>query len=149
MVESDSAPGLAARHQGWNIAGILALLAVATAGVLHLRGFGGAFLSDDYGYLHVIAHADREHHLAQWVLARFVEPVAAGNFAYRPITALTWALDWRVSGPWAAGWRLQSLALHLASAAAVATGRSSRRASVALQRAQRHPRPFRRRCAQA
>src|SRR5437762_753893 len=99
MVESDSAPGLAARHRGWNIAGILALLAVATAGVLHLRGFGGAFLSDDYGYLHVIAHADREHHLAQWVLARFVEPVATGNFAYRPITALTWALDWRVSGP--------------------------------------------------
>ena len=119
MVDNNSAPGLAARHRGWNIAGILALLAVATAGVLHLRGFGGAFLSDDYGYLHVIAHADREHHLAQWVLARFVEPVAAGNFAYRPITALTWALDWRVSGPWAAGWRLQSLALHLASAAAV------------------------------
>ena len=118
-LENDASPWLGASHRGWHIAGILAVLAVATVGVLHLRGFGGAFLGDDYGYLHVIAHTDREHHLAEWLLARFVEPLGSGNFAYRPITVLTWALDWRVSGSWAAGWRLQSLVLHLASAAIV------------------------------
>jgi hypothetical protein len=101
------------------VAGILAAVAVATTVVLHVRGFAGAFLSDDFGYLHVIAHTDRELHLARWALARFIEPLGSGNFAYRPIAVLTWTIDWRVFGAWAAGWRMHSLALHLASAALV------------------------------
>ena len=117
--ENDAAIGLPAHHRGWHIAGILAALAVATTIVLHVRGFAGAFLSDDFGYLHVIAHADREQLLAKWVFTRFVEPLGAGNFAYRPIAAVTWAIDWRVFGTWAAGWRMHSLALHLANAALV------------------------------
>ncbi len=117
--ENDAAIGLPAHHRGWHIAGLLAALAVATTVVLHVRGFAGAFLSDDFGYLHVIAHADREQLLAKWVFTRFVEPLGAGNFAYRPIAAVTWAIDWRVFGAWAAGWRMHSLALHLANAALV------------------------------
>jgi len=117
--ENDAAIGLPAHHWGWHIAGLLAALAVATTVVLHVRGFAGAFLSDDFGYLHVIAHADREQLLAKWVFTRFVEPLGAGNFAYRPIAAITWAIDWRVFGTWAAGWRMHSLALHLANAALV------------------------------
>ncbi len=117
--ENDAAIGLPAHHRGWHIAGLLAALAVATTVVLHVRGFAGAFLSDDFGYLHVIAHADREQLLAKWVFTRFVEPLGAGNFAYRPIAAITWAIDWRVFGAWAAGWRMHSLALHLANAALV------------------------------
>ncbi len=79
--ENDAAIGLPPHHRGWHIAGVLAALAVATTVVLHVRGFAGAFLSDDFGYLHVIAHADREQLLVKWVLTRFVEPLGAGNYA--------------------------------------------------------------------
>ena len=106
-------------HRSWRVAGVLAALATAATVLLHLRGFAGAFLSDDYGYVHVIAHMDQDQVLAKWALAHLVEPVAAGNFAYRPLTILSWVIDWMIFGSWAAGWRIQSLMLHLASTALV------------------------------
>src|SRR5258708_39182121 len=118
MPPQDSAPWLHAPHRGWHVAGVLTVVAIATTVVLHLRGLPGAFLSDDFGHLHSIAHLDREHLLAKSVLAHFIEPVG-GNFAYRPIAFLTWAIDWRVFGAWAAGWRMQGLVAHLANAGLV------------------------------
>jgi hypothetical protein len=105
--------------RGWRVAGLLAALTTAATALLHLRGFAGAFLSDDFGYVHVIAHMDQDRVLANWAFAHLVEPVAAGNFAYRPITILSWVIDWKLFGSWAAGWRIQSLLLHLANTALV------------------------------
>ena len=109
----------AVRHRGLTLAGMLAALAVVASAALHLRGFGGAFLSDDFGHLDIIAHADRGHVLAGRLLAHFVEPLGSGNYAYRPLAFLSYAIDWRLFGAWAPGWRATSLALHFASAALV------------------------------
>jgi hypothetical protein len=106
-------------HRGWQTVSVLGCLAVAASALLHVRGFAGAFLSDDYGYVHVISHMDRDHVLAKYALGHFFAPVAAGNFAYRPLTILSWVIDWLVFGAWPAGWRIQSLMFHLANTALV------------------------------
>ena len=94
-------------------------LVVAIVVFLDVRGITGSFLSDDFAHLHVIAHMDRDHALGAWVLARFVEPLGSGNFAYRPIVFLCYAIEWRLFGAWAAGWRITSLLVHLANIAIV------------------------------
>jgi hypothetical protein len=115
--QGNSAPVRAAADPRFH-AVIVAALAVAATCVLHLRGFGGAFLSDDLTHLYFIAHMDREHLLAKWAIARFVDPLSSGDFpylqfAYRPIAFLSNAIEWRVFGTWAPGWRIANLTLHL------------------------------------
>jgi hypothetical protein len=105
-----------ASPRSWRLAGLLAGLAVLASAALHLRAAGGAFLSDDFGYVYVISHMDRDHLLAKWTLARFVGDMGIGNFAYRPATVVSWVIDWRLFGAWAAGWHIHSLLLHLVNA---------------------------------
>jgi hypothetical protein len=100
-------------------AGALALAAIALCAALHLRAFGGAFLGDDMAHLNVIATMDRQHALGQWLLARFVEPLGNGNFAWRPLAFLSYAAEWRVFGTWVPGWRAVELLLHLCNTALV------------------------------
>jgi hypothetical protein len=115
-----------------------ALLGVAVIAVvwLHVRGLPGSFLSDDFAHLDFIARADRDGRLGAWLLDRFVAGLDNGNYAFRPLAFLSYALDWRLYGAHPAGWHATNLLLHLATVALVyrlasrwtgtATGRAGR-----------------------
>jgi hypothetical protein len=90
--------------------GAAVIVAVA---VLNLRGLPGSWLSDDFSHFNIIAQADREGRLSEWLLGNFVRPLDNGNFAYRPILFLSYALDWRLWGANATGGHLVNLVLHL------------------------------------
>ncbi len=97
----------------------LLLLAAALAVVLvaHLRGIGGAFLSDDYAHLGWIHDASERGTLWSWTLSRFYLPLGSGNYAYRPLAFATYVLDWIAYGANATGWHVTNLILHGVNAA--------------------------------
>jgi hypothetical protein len=86
---------------------------------LHVRGLPGSFLSDDFAHLDFIARADRDGRLGAWLLDRFVAGLDNGNYAFRPLAFLSYALDWRLHGAHPAGWHATNLLLHLATVALV------------------------------
>jgi hypothetical protein len=92
--------------------GAAVIVAVA---VLNLRGLPGSWLGDDFSHFNIIAQTDREGRLSEWLLGNFVRPLDNGNFAYRPILFLSYALDWRLWGANAIGGHLVNLVLHLAN----------------------------------
>ncbi|MEO8753866.1 MAG: hypothetical protein ABI624_14450 [Casimicrobiaceae bacterium] len=87
----------------------LAITALAAL-ALQLYNVAGTFLSDDFGHLGVIARFAERDALGAWTLARFYEPLDSGNFAYRPLAFVTYALDWVAWRGNALGWRATSLA---------------------------------------
>ena len=99
--------------------GLLLLLAAALAAVLvaHLRGIGGAFLSDDYAHLGWVHDASERGTLWSWTLSRFWLPLGSGNYAYRPLAFATYALDWIAYGANTTGWHVTNLILHGVNAA--------------------------------
>jgi hypothetical protein len=100
-------------------AALIALLATAIVVALHVRGLPGSFLSDDFGHLATIALLDRDGKLGAWLAERFVDQLHNGNFAYRPILFISYAIDWRAFGASAAPAHVENLVLHLADAALV------------------------------
>ncbi|MBK7742395.1 MAG: hypothetical protein IPI40_01340 [Betaproteobacteria bacterium] len=100
----------------WAVFAMVVVLVVVT---LHARGWPGGFLSDDFSHLDWIHRADLEHRLGEWTLQRFWQPLASGNFAWRPLAFASYVLDWRLFGTTAAGWQATNLALHLANVALV------------------------------
>lgn len=100
----------------WAVFAMVVVLVVVT---LHARGWPGGFLSDDFSHLDWIYRADLEHGLGGWTLQRFWQPLASGNFAWRPLAFASYVLDWRLFGATAAGWQASNLALHLANVALV------------------------------
>ncbi len=99
-------------------AGVLAATVLAVV-VLHARGLSGGFLSDDFGILDLMSRHDREGTLGAWLVARFFGPLGSGNFGYRPLGLVSYAIDWRLFGASPGGWHLTSLLLHLANVALV------------------------------
>src|SRR4249920_3338160 len=93
---------------------LLLLLAATLAVVLaaHLRGIGGAFLSDDYAHLGWVHDASERGTLWSWTLSRFYLPLGSGNYAYRPLAFATYVLDWSAYGANATGWHVTNLILH-------------------------------------
>lgn len=101
------------------VAAIVLAATVAAVVVLHARGLSGGFLSDDYGLLDLMSRNDREGTLGAWLVARFFGPLGSGNFGYRPLGFVSYAIDWRLFGASPGGWHLTSLLLHLANVALV------------------------------
>lgn len=95
----------------------LAMLAGAAV-ALQVANLGGGFLSDDLAHVAMIHGEDARSALPAWVLARFVEPLGNGTFAYRPLAFASYALDWWIWRENAAGWRATSVALFVANAVA-------------------------------
>ncbi len=85
--------------------------------VAHLRGIGGAFLSDDYAHLGWVHDASERGTLWSWTLSRFYLPLGSGNYAYRPLAFATYVLDWIAYGANATGWHVTNLILHGVNAA--------------------------------
>ncbi len=81
---------------------------------------GGAFLSDDFVQLANFGHWDARGELAHRVMARFSSSVDGVNGFWRPLTYLTYALNYEASGADARAWLAVNLAVHLANAVLVA-----------------------------
>ena len=88
---------------------------------LHVVGLGGDFLSDDFSHLSVIAQNDARGTLGTWLVERFFHGLDNGNFAFRPLAFVSYALDWRAYGANATGWHLTNLALYFINALAAAS----------------------------
>ena len=99
------------------VASALALLLLAVL-VLHVRGLGGDFLSDDFSHLGVVARNDAQGRLGAWLAERFLHGLDNGNFAFRPIAFASYALDWRLFGANATGWHATNLVLYAVDALA-------------------------------
>jgi len=96
---------------------LMVVLSVCLAA--HLSGLGGSFLSDDFAHAKVIADAQARGELSNWLIERLYLPLGSGNFAYRPVTFASYALDWFLFGTSAWGWHLSNLLIHLLNAALV------------------------------
>ncbi len=98
---------------------LAALAATALAALaLQLYNAAGSFLSDDFGHLGVIARFADRGALGAWTLERFYAPLDSGNFAYRPLAFVTYALDWLAWRDNAPGWRATNLVLYGSNALA-------------------------------
>ncbi len=95
----------------------LLLGACALCAIIHLRGIGGDFLSDDFAHAGWIAAASDKGELLWWLAQRFYLPLDSGNFAYRPVVFASYALDWIFFGTNAQGWHATSLFIHLLNTA--------------------------------
>ena len=72
----------------------LLLAACAVCAIIHLRGIGGDFLSDDFVHAGWIAAASDKGELFKWLVQRLYLPLDSSNFAYRPVVFASYALDW-------------------------------------------------------
>jgi hypothetical protein len=95
-------------------------LSILVVLALHVVGLGGDFLSDDFSHLSVIAQNDARGTLGAWLVERFFHGLDNGNFAFRPLAFVSYALDWRAYGANATGWHLTNLALYFVNALAAA-----------------------------
>jgi hypothetical protein len=98
-------------------AALVAIVVAATVVALHARGLPGSFLADDISHLIAMSTVDREGRLGAWLAERFVDELHNGNFAFRPVLFLSYAVDWRLFGAHATAWQLENLLLHLVNAA--------------------------------
>jgi len=92
---------------------LLGVAVIVAVLAMNLRGLPGSMLGDDFSHFNVIAQTDRQGQLAEWLLGNFVRPLGNGNFAYRPILFLSYALDWRLWGANPVWSHLTNLALHV------------------------------------
>lgn len=100
----------------WQPSVLVAAVGLGAVVALHVRGLPGSFLADDLAFVAHISSLDRAGTLGHWLLARLTEAAYPGNFAYRPVMALSYATDWRLFHAHAAGWHLTSLVLHICNA---------------------------------
>lgn len=105
---------VASRQSITSLALLVATLAAVVA--MNVAGLPGSFLSDNFSHVGVIARMDRDGVLPAWLLARFVEPLGSGNYAWRPVSFLSWAIDWRLFGANSTGWHVTNLMVHLSNA---------------------------------
>lgn len=84
--------------------------------VVCLRLGRGYFLADDFVQLANFADWQSQGRLADEVLLRFHDSIDGVNGFFRPLTFLTYAANYLVSGAKAPAWLAVNLALHLANA---------------------------------
>lgn len=95
----------------------LLFAACAVCAIIHLRGIGGDFLSDDFVHAGWIAAASDKGELFKWLVQRLYLPLDSGNFAYRPVVFASYAFDWIFFGNNARGWHASNLVIHLLNTA--------------------------------
>ncbi|HEX4781887.1 MAG TPA: hypothetical protein VH301_14085 [Usitatibacter sp.] len=112
----------AAAPPPWRAVALVAWLAVATcAGVLFLPLLGGYFISDDFVPLVLLRQWQDEGALGSHLLAKFTSSLDAGaNHFYRPLSYLTFGLNYLAGGVEPMGWMAVNIVLHLASGVLVA-----------------------------
>jgi hypothetical protein len=102
-------------------AGALWLAIAACAAFLFLPVLDGYFISDDFVPLALFAEWRQHGELAGQLISKFVVSLDAGpNHFYRPLSYLTFGLNFAASGVEPAGWMAVNVVLHLASGVLVA-----------------------------
>jgi hypothetical protein len=80
------------------------------------RALSGYFLGDDLDFLYYVARWTEEGTLFPTLMREFLSPQERGGFFYRPITLLSYGLDYLLWGANPVGWHLVNLILHIANA---------------------------------
>jgi len=106
----------------WRAVALASWLAVGIcAGVLFVPVLGGYFISDDFVPLVLLRQWQDEGALAARLLGKFTSSLDAGaNHFYRPLSYLTFGLNYLASGVEPMGWMAVNVLLHLASGMLVA-----------------------------
>jgi hypothetical protein len=106
----------------WRALALACWLAIAIcAGVLFVPVLGGYFISDDFVPLVLLRQWQEEGALAARLLGKFTSSLDAGaNHFYRPLSYLTFGLNYLASGVEPMGWMAVNVVLHLASGVLVA-----------------------------
>ena len=94
---------------------VVATVAIAIAAAVCVWLSGGYFLSDDFVPLAYFGHWDGWQ-IAADVAAKFHTSINGVEAFYRPLTWLSYALSYAMSGGNARGWLAVNLALHLCNA---------------------------------
>ena len=105
--------------RSWATDSGLWLVLVLTAAIYAPTLVHAAFLSDDISILGLVEGWDRQGGLWSNALALFFSRLPSGNYFYRPLPFLGFALDWAWFGAAARGWHLLNLVAHLLSTALV------------------------------
>lgn len=109
-------------HEPWKAAAIAAWIALAAiCAWLFLPVLDGYFISDDFVPLVLFAHWQANGTLAQELAAKFWSGLDAGeNHFYRPLSYLSFAVNYLTSGTSTAPWMAVNAVLHVASGVLVA-----------------------------
>src|ERR1700686_280824 len=96
---------------------LLFLAPIVACAALYLASLSGAFLSDDYAVLAALDAWHREGRLGAALVSKFVSGLDAPSNYYRPLSMLSFAANFMLSGAEPDDWRLTNLVIHLASSA--------------------------------
>lgn len=96
---------------------LLFLAPIAACVALYLPSLSGAFLSDDYAVIAALDAWHREGRLGAALVSKFVSGLDSPSNYYRPLSMLSFAANFVLSGAEPDAWRLTNLIIHLASGA--------------------------------
>ena len=97
----------------------LVLTPFVACALVYLPTLSGALLSDDYAVLAALADWSQEERLLSALFSKFHTGLDSPSFYYRPLSMVSFAINFLWVGADPLGWRLTNLYLHLCSGALV------------------------------